>query len=106
MGLVFFCGNGVYLMKKKLMLSIAQALTLEDGCNLHLENCEYRNLRPDTIRHYRDSYVQIKKYFSAEMPLNEMTEKRYYDYILYLRNKMGSDASVHTYGRDLHTKRP
>lgn len=66
-------------MKKKLTMNNAKALTLEDGCNMHLENCRQRNLCPDTIRHYRDAYVQIKKYFSAEMPLSEMTEKRYYD---------------------------
>lgn len=90
-------------MKKKLTMNNAKALTLEDGCNMHLENCRQRNLRPDTIRHYRDAYVQIKKYFSAEMPLSEMTEKRYYDYVQYLQDRMGSDISVLTYGRSLRT---
>ena len=38
-------------MKKKLTMSTKNGITLEEGCNLHLENCRQRNLREGTIRH-------------------------------------------------------
>lgn len=90
-------------MKKKLAMSAGKKMSLEEGCNMHLENCRQRNLREETIRHYKDSYVQFKKYFSADMPLSEMTERKYYDYVSYLRNRLGSDISVQSYSRDLRT---
>jgi integrase/recombinase XerD len=37
------------------------------------------------------------------MQLSEMNAKRYADYVLYLKSKLGSDTSVQTYGRDLRT---
>ena len=90
-------------MKRKLTMNKQTDMTLEEGCNLHLVNCRQRNLREDTIRHYRDTYVQFKKYFSAEMLLSEMTEKKYQEYVLYLKNNLGSDESVRTYVRSLRT---
>ena len=80
-----------------------KGMTLEEGCSLHLENCKQRNLREGTIRHYKDCYVQFKKYFSAEMLLSDMTEKKYQEYLLYLKNNLGSDETVRTYVRSLRT---
>ena len=37
------------------------------------------------------------------MPFSEMTERKYYDYVSYLRNRLGSDISVQSYGWDLRT---
>ena len=81
-------------MKKKLSMIPKKGMTLEEGCSLHLENCKQRNLREGTIRHYKDCYVQFKKYFSAEMLLSDMTEKKYQEYLLYLKNNLGSDETV------------
>ena len=90
-------------MKKKLSMIPKKGMTLEEGCSLHLENCKQRNLREGTIRHYKDCYVQFKKYFSAEMLLSDMTEKKYQEYLLYLKNNLGSDETVRTYVRSLRT---
>lgn len=90
-------------MKKTLTMSAGKTMLLGEGCNMHLENCRQRNLREETIRHYKDSYVQFKKYFSEDMPLSEMTERKYYDYVSYLKNRLGSDISVQSYSRDLRT---
>ena len=38
-------------MKKKLTMSAGKKMSLEEGCNMHLENCRQRNLREETIRH-------------------------------------------------------
>lgn len=85
------------------MMCKGKQLTLEEGCDLYLENCRQRNLRENTIRHYKDSYVQFKKYFSPDMQLSELNEKKYYDYVRYLKARLGSDESVRTYSRDLRT---
>lgn len=90
-------------MKKKLIMIQKNEMTLEEGCELYLENCRQRNLREDTIRHYKDCYVQFKKYFSADMPLSEMTEKKCQEYSKHLRKQMKSDESVRTYIRSLRT---
>lgn len=90
-------------MKKKLTMSTKNGITLEEGCNLHLENCKQRNLREGTIRHYKDCYVQFKKYFSPNMPLSEMTERKCSEYILDMRRRLGSDETVRTYSRALRT---
>ena len=37
------------------------------------------------------------------MLLSEMTEKKYQEYVLYLKNNLGSDESVRTYVRSLRT---
>ena len=83
-------------MKKKLTMSTKDGITLEEGCNLHLESCRQRNLREGTIRHYKDCYVQFKKYFSADMLLEEMTEKKYNEYVLDMKRRMGSDETIRT----------
>ena len=62
-------------MKKKLIMVQKNEITREEGCVLYLENFRQRNLQEESIRHYRDCYVQFKTYFSADMPLGEMTEK-------------------------------
>ena len=90
-------------MKKKLTMIPKKGMTREDGCNLHLENCRQRNLREGTIRHYKDCYVQFKKYFSAGILLGEMTEKKYHEYAMHLKETLGSDESVRTYTRSLRT---
>ena len=46
-------------------------ITFEEGCKLYIENCQQRNLRADTVRHYRQSYDQFFKYFDPDMPLTE-----------------------------------
>lgn len=90
-------------MKKKLTMTTKKGMTLEEGCNLHLENCRQRNLREGTLRHYKDCYVQFKKYFSPNMLLSEMTEKKCNEYILDMSRRLGSDETVRTYSRALRT---
>jgi len=48
-----------------------ESITFEEGCNLYLQNCRERNLREDTIRHYRQSYLRFYKHFDRDMPISE-----------------------------------
>ena len=51
---------------KKIKMVKSNTLTLEEGCNKYLDNCRARNLREGTINHYRQTYVQFKKFFDSE----------------------------------------
>ena len=44
---------------KKIKMMRGTALTFEEGCNKYLEYCRQRNLREGTIRHYRQSFINI-----------------------------------------------
>lgn len=66
---------------QKLKMKSTKTLTFEEGCNKYLEYCRQRNLREGTINHYRQSYTQFYKYFNPDMPLSEITEKTYKDYV-------------------------
>lgn len=77
------------------------SITFEEGCNLYLQNCKERNLRDDTIRHYRQSYLRFYKHFDRDMPLSEMNERKYKEYVLRLREEIENDVSINSYLRDL-----
>jgi hypothetical protein len=44
------------LEMKRLQIQTTNSITFEQGCNKYLDNCRQRNLRQDTINHYKQSY--------------------------------------------------
>ena len=88
---------------KKLKMAATQSMTFEEGCNKYLEYCRQRNLREGTIGHYRQSYTQFYKYFDPKMPIEDIDEKTYKDYVLYLKSTLDNDVSINSYLRDLIT---
>jgi len=62
---------------REIKMNCQESITFEEGCNLYLQNCKERNLREDTIRHYRQSYLRFYRYFDRTMPLEEMDQKKY-----------------------------
>ena len=87
---------------KKLKMT-TQKLTFEEGCNKYLEYCRQRNLRDGTIRHYRQSYLHFYKYFDPQMPIEDIDEAMYKDYVLHLKATLHNDVSINSYLRDLIT---
>ena len=87
---------------KKLKMT-TQKLTFEEGCNKYLEHCRQRNLREGTIRHYRQSYLHFYKYFNPQMPIEDIDETTYKDYVLHLKATFHNDVSINSYLRDLIT---
>ena len=81
----------------------ATTLTFEEGCNKYLEYCRQRNLREGTIGHYRQSYTQFYKYFDPKMPIEDINESTYKDYVLHLKSTLNNDVSINSYLRDLIT---
>ncbi len=87
---------------KKLKMT-ATTLTFEEGCNKYLEYCRQRNLRQGTINHYRQSYLHFYKYFDPKMPVEDIDEQTYKDYVLHLKATLHNDVSINSYLRDLIT---
>ena len=88
---------------KKLRIRASSSLTFEEGCNLYLDDCRRRNLREGTIRHYQQSYTQFYRHFEPTMPVTELTEARFKEYVIYLRETLDNDTSINSYLRDLIT---
>lgn len=78
-----------------------ESITFEEGCNLYLQNCKERNLRDDTIRHYSQSYLRFYKHFDRDIPLSEMNEQKYKEYVLRLREEIENDVSINSDLKDL-----
>lgn len=88
---------------KRLIMNENNTITFEEGCEKYLENCKQRNLREGTINHYKQSYTQFFRYFKSEMPLNDLSQQDYDNYVVYLRNTFNNDVTINAYLRDLIT---
>ena len=73
---------------KKIKMSRSVTLTFEEGCKKYLENCRQRNLREGTINHYRQSYLYFYKYFDPKMPIEDIDEQTYKEYVLHLKKTL------------------
>ena len=88
---------------KKLQMVKGNSITLEEGCNKYLDNCRVRNLREGTINHYRQTYVQFAKFFDMQMPVSEINEDVYQQYVVFLHTTLHNDVSINAYLRDFIT---
>ena len=79
---------------KKLKMAREITLTFEEGCNKYLENCRQRNLREGTIEHYRQSYVQFYKFFDQKMPIEDIDEQTYKDYVIHLTTTVSTIQKI------------
>lgn len=91
-------------MAKKLTMKVQTKMTLAEGVEEFILNCEARNLRPGTIKHYKDSVRQIYKVVPPETPIADIDEDTWDTYKITLRKKaVLNDMSIYTYGRDFKT---
>ena len=88
---------------KMLQMKTNTALTFGEGCRLYLNDCKIRNLREDSIRHYRQTFQAFFKYFPESTPLSEIDEESYKGYVLYLRDNVPNDNTKNSYLRSLIT---
>lgn len=78
--------------------------TFVQGCEEYLDNCCARNLRDGTIKHYRESIKQIKKYIDEDMYIKDITKETFDNFIKALRNNKNLNSmSMYTYSRDFKT---
>lgn len=91
-------------MKKRIKMSVKTEKTFEEGYEDFVLNCQARNLREGTIKHYNDSIKQIYKIIPKETLISEMDEDTFDMFKITLRNdKDKNDMSCYTYGRELKT---
>lgn len=85
-------------------MNVSNKITFEEGCKEYLDSCRVRNLRNGTIKHYVDTINQLYKYIDREMPIEDLTIKTFYQFMMTLRdNDSMNDTILYTYGRDLKT---
>lgn len=78
--------------------------TIGEGYEEYLLNCQARNLREGTIKHYKDSFRQIFKIVPKETPINEITMNTWDEFRIVMRtDQKKNDMSVYTYSRDFKT---
>jgi integrase/recombinase XerD len=82
-------------------MSRSVTLTFEEGCDKYLENCRQRNLCEGTINHYRQSYLYFYKFFDPKIPIEDIDEQTYKDYVPHLKSTLDNDTSINSYLRDL-----
>ena len=78
-------------------------ITLEEGFNEFLDDCMARNLRPYTIKHYKEAYKVIIRYVEPSINIKKLNSNFVKDYIINLQATNIKDQTLHTYVRDLKT---
>ena len=82
-------------------MRVKNTLTFSEACDKYLDYCRLRNLREGTLNHYRQSYRQFFRFFPEDLPLTEINEEYYKNYVLYLKETLHNDVSINSYLRDL-----
>lgn len=91
-------------MAQKMRLKMQTAMTFEEGISEFMLNCEARNLRDGTLKHYSDSVKQLYKYIPPDTPIAEIDEDTWDNFRLAMHARGDlNDMSMFTYGRDMKT---
>ncbi|MDR1630692.1 MAG: tyrosine-type recombinase/integrase [Oscillospiraceae bacterium] len=79
-------------------------ITTQEAFNRFLRIKKAKNLSPETIRYYDDSFRYFGEYFDITLPCIEITIDTYYGYIEYLQeNKNANPITMNSYLRALRT---
>ena len=88
----------------KIKMTIANDLTFTEGCEEYFLDCKARNLRKDTVRHYKDSSKQIMKYIGEDILIKDIDKEVIDDFIIQMQeNPKLNDMSLYIYARDFKT---
>lgn len=89
---------------KKMTIQLDDNLTFKEGFQEFIDNCKVRNLREGTLKHYRESYVSIIRYFDESTMIKDIDKKIVDNFILRCaeNHKIGSQT-LYTYVRDFKT---
>lgn len=91
-------------MAKTIKMRQEKQKTLKDALDLYFMDCRARNLREGTLKHYRDSFVQIFKFISEDTPIDEIDIDKWDEFRVMMRaDPSKNDMSVYTYSRDFKT---
>lgn len=89
---------------KKMKMQVKNDVTFEEGCDQYLMNCNARNLRDGTIKHYKESMQQLFKHIDPSTPISSFGKDTMDSFVIDLKEKRNlNDVSLGTYSRDLKT---
>ncbi|MBQ9975487.1 MAG: phage integrase SAM-like domain-containing protein [Clostridia bacterium] len=49
------------------------------------------------MEHYKQSYTQLYKYFAPKMPVEDIDESTYKNYVFHLKSALNNDTSINSY---------
>lgn len=89
---------------KKIRINPVNNSTFKDGFSEFILYCKARNLRENTLKHYKESYISITRYLDENTLIKDIDKNTISNFILKCKenNKIGSQTLL-TYTRDLKT---
>lgn len=89
---------------KRLKLKFNESKTIAEGFEEFIYRCNYNNLRPATIKHYKESWKQISKCIDVNMGIGLINEQTFENAIINIKkvDNRGSQT-IYSYSRDLKT---
>lgn len=91
-------------MRKKISCQTENLITFKEGVDEYLCDCRQRNLRENTLRHYRESYKSIVRIIDENTFIKDMDGSTIGDFVIKCKEKFNiNDQTLHTYTRDLKT---
>lgn len=90
-------------MHKLTMKTNKKTLTFEDGFKQFILDCKARGLRIATIKHYKESYQQIKKYIDPGIKIDKINDKKFKEFIVKSSDGIRNSQTIYTLSRDLKT---
>ncbi|MEA5012900.1 MAG: tyrosine-type recombinase/integrase [Angelakisella sp.] len=88
---------------KKISMYNEEERTFQDGVEEYYKDCQIRNLRAGTLKHYRDGLNIIYKYIPSDTPISSFNENTIKELTLALKERNINDVSLKTYLRDFKT---
>lgn len=100
---VFFLHRKEGDILQRLKMNIQENnMTFEEGFHEFTFSCLSRNLRPDSVTHYENSYNQIIKHLNKDIKISEITKETFNNFVVEVKkNKNISSMTLYTYARDL-----
>ncbi len=91
-------------MRKKISCQTENLITFKEGVEEYLIDCKRRNLRKDTLRHYRESYKSITRIIDENIYIKDLNINSVGEFVVKCKEKFNiNDQTLHTYTRDLKT---
>ncbi|OOM81814.1 tyrosine recombinase XerD [Clostridium puniceum] len=90
-------------MAKKLIKMNQKNKTFAEAFEDFIFNCKSRNLREDTILHYRKSYRIFVKYIEPATDISTINKKTVDDFIVNLKKRDITSQTICSYTKDLIT---
>lgn len=91
-------------MKRITLKNKKNLLTFKEGFEEYIDNCKARNLREATIKHYKESFISIKKFIPEDTLIKNFNKNTVPDFIINCRENLQiNDITLYTYARDLKT---